>query len=167
MNTVLADLTKLVGRQTDLYRQLLDILRSEHQILLSASVEDLYVNNKKKDVVVLQIKLLDESSSQLIRSICRRLTNSASAETLPDLIPLLPEPHRAHVEADYSLLRSLAQSVKDINRDNEQLLHGALRVIQSSISFLVGCASRGKPVYQNSGRFRTEAMVGPLLSEEA
>jgi flagellar biosynthesis/type III secretory pathway chaperone len=167
MNAVLADLSKLIDRQTGLYEQLLTILRAEHDIILASSLDALHANNKKKDVVILQIKLLDESSGQLIRSLCRRLAGCDSASTLPELILLLNETCRTQVEADYARLRSLAQRVRELNRDNERLLHGALRVIQSSISYLVGCASRGKPVYQNSGRFNMEAMVGPLLSEEA
>ncbi len=167
MMKLLEDLQNLIRNQTELYTKLLDILRRENEIILDSAVDDLFANNKKKEVLILQIKLLDESCEQILEKIYTKVKNFEGKPTLIHLIKILKEPHKAPLKAGYSKLIAIAQSVKELNADNERLIHGSLRAIKSSISFLVSCATSGGPIYENNGQYKTNKMVRSMLREEA
>lgn len=167
MERLMDDLNKLILNQIEFYEKLLEVLHKENEIILSSSVEDLASNNKKKEVVVLQIKLLDESCRQLVEKIYQAKSIEHLESSLPHLMEVLDNSGENQLRPVYTKLVQIAQKVKETNGYNESLIKGSLRAIKSSISFLVSCASSGTPTYENSGQLRSDQMVRSLLSEEA
>lgn len=167
MKQQLDDLQKLIQDQTELYERLLAVLREENGLIVSSSVDALTGCNKKKEVLILHIKLHDESFAKLIEKIYYRVSGRKETPSLSALIGMLDEPYRTRLESAYSQLKRMIHEVKELNSHNERIIKGALRTIKSSISFLVSCASSGSPVYQNSGQIKTESISRPLFSKEA
>jgi len=166
MELLLDDLQKLLHKQIDLYKKLYLILRREHNIILSASIDDLHANNKKKEVAILQIKLLDESCAKLIEKLCRHQQGSP-AELIEQLLSRDDNPQVEPLRTSYATLRSVVRKVRELNTSNERLIRGSLRAIMSSISFLTQCAESGIPCYENSGQLKLQTMAPALLREEA
>lgn len=167
MQPLLEDLHHLLQKQVDLYTKLSLILRREHEIILSASLDDLHVNNKKKEVVVLQIKLLDESCAKVIEKLCCGMIQPQGAAALDLLLARDDHPSARPVRACYETLRAIIRKVRELNAANERLIKGSLRAIMSSISFLTQCAESGIPCYESSGQLKLQAMAPTLLREEA
>ena len=170
MNSVkklLEDLQKLIAEQTYLYKKLLSVLKEENEIILSSSVDELNKNNKKKEVVILQIRLLDESCTKLLEKICQGAPENINPPFFPKLMEIIKEPYSTPLKSGYSKLVSLAQAVKKINTDNERLIKGSLRAIRSSISFLTACVSSGGPFYENRGQLKTDNVVMQMFEKEA
>lgn len=167
MKNLLEDLHKLLLKQTDLYKRLLTVLTREKEIILSSSVEELTTNNKKKDVLVLQIKLLDESCNNLLGKIYSGLPEQRDPYTVEKLLNSIDEPNILPLKNCYIKLIKLVQKIKTTNSDNERLIRGSLRAIKSSISFLIACASSGKPCYESSGQLSPGDVSLSLFNEEA
>ncbi|MEI6128314.1 MAG: flagellar protein FlgN, partial [Pseudomonadota bacterium] len=126
MKSLLDDLLKLLHKQVDLYKNLLAVLNKENEIILSASVEALSLNNKKKEVVILQIKLLDESCLKLVDKIYQKMPRPAGSPSLADLIEQSSLPSMAPLKSCYATLLSVARSVRELNIINERLIKGSL-----------------------------------------
>jgi len=167
MQPLLEDLQHLLHKQIDLYTKLSLILRREHEIILSSSIEALNVNNKKKEVVVLQIKLLDESCAKVTEKLCRGMTGQQGAAALELLLERMDHTAVQPIRACYETLRKIIVKVRELNAANERLIKGSLRAIMSSISFLTQCAESGIPCYESSGQLKLQAMAPTLLREEA
>ncbi|MCX8043190.1 MAG: flagellar protein FlgN [Desulfobacterota bacterium] len=167
MQALLDDLHKLLHKQIDLYSLLYGILRREHDIILSASIDDLHANNKKKEVVILQIKLLDESCAKVIEKLSRHDPQVDGLDAFERLLARNDDPHIADVRSSYCALRSVVRDVRELNAANERLIKGSLRAIMSSISFLTQCAESGVPCYESNGQLKVHNMAPTLLREEA
>ncbi len=169
MKNLLEDLYKLIINETDLYRKLLEVLHEENQIIINSAVEKLHVNNKKKEVLILQIKLLDESCTRVFERIYQQLPETQVPASLREVIESVKEePSAGLLRSVYSKLISLAQTVKEINSTNDRLIKGSLRAIKSSIAFLVSCSSTsGGPCYENSGQLQASPLIAPMIKKEA
>lgn len=167
MKKLVEDLQKIITNQTDLYRKLFSVLCRENEIIQSSSVDDLNRNNKKKDVIILQIKLLDNSCEKLLEKIYKHLSRQPAPLSIHKLIEIIREPYITPLKSVYLKLVSVAQTVKEQNTENERLIKGSLRAIKSSISFLLACASFSSPVYESSGQLKTENIAMTVLKEEA
>jgi len=167
MKRLLDDLLKLIVQQTDLYEALLQTLQRERQIILSSSVEELAKSNKKKEVVILQIKLLDELLIKLAERAGRQPCAGAEQGLLSSMLESIEHPACQAARSAYARLASLAQEVKHVNLENDRLIKGSLRSIKSSLSFLVACASEAAVCYGSSGQMRGEQVSMSLLNEEA
>lgn len=167
MTKLLDNLVKIISKQTDLYRLLLDILLNEHEIILSSSVEELGRNNKKKEVVILQIKLLDESCCKVVEKAKQDFHICRDSDSISNILDSLDGSCCLPAWTAYARLVSLAHEVKRLNIENESLIKGSLRAIKSSMSFLVACASASNSCYVSSGQMRSEQVTMSLLNEEA
>jgi len=167
MHTLLDDLQKLLQKQTDLYKKLLSVLRAEHEIILNSSVDDLHTNNKKKEVVILQIKLLDESCEKILEKIYQKLPAGSSFHSLSDFIEHHQHPSLSPLQGCHAALLAIVHSVKDLNASNERLIKGSLRAIVSSITFLASKSCTASPFYKNTGHLAIDAIPQIMLSEEA
>jgi len=167
MQPLLDDLHHLLQKQIDLYTKLSLILRREHEIILSASISDLSLNNKKKEVVILQIRLLDESCAKVIARLCRDTAGAEDAAALDRVLAHADDPAAKPVRNCYEALRAVIRKVRELNSANERLIRGSLRAIMSSISFLTQCAESGVPCYESSGQLKLQTMAPALLREEA
>ncbi|MCP4716015.1 MAG: flagellar protein FlgN [Deltaproteobacteria bacterium] len=167
MNNLLDDLHKLLTDQTKLYRSLHGVLQQESSCISSSALDDLQENNKKKEVIVLQIQLLDESCSQLLEAIYLHLPHQPEPPSLNNLIGLVNEPDSRPLQLRHEKLLSMARAVKELNCDNENRITGALRAIKGSISFLMSFATDAQPCYESTGMIKQQPALAPLLSKEA
>jgi flagellar biosynthesis/type III secretory pathway chaperone len=167
MIKLLDDLSKTLTNQTDLYTNLLNTLHDEKCIILNSSVSELHLNNKKKDVLILQIKLLDESCARILEKIHKKLPDQKTTPTLLKILDVLREPDAGYLKSAYSKLISIAQSVKELNSDNDMLIKGSLRAIKTSLGFLMSHVPSTGQFYENRGQLKTDNFAGPMLKEEA
>jgi len=166
MKKLLDDLCKLIVKQTDLYAALRETLEREREIILSSSVEELGRSNKKKEVVILQIKLLDESCSLILEGTGHNSYCSGEVGSLSRILESIDHPDCLPAKSAYARLGAVVQEVKRLNIENDRLIRGSLRAIKSSISFLVACASAANACYESSGQMRNEQITMTLLNEE-
>jgi len=167
MNTLMEDLRKLIAKQIVQYKKLLIVLRKEKEIIINSSIDELHTNNKKKEVVILQIKLLDETCLKVLEKIYDIIPTLSGQPSLSSIPEMIQEPHFELLSPAYTHLISLVRSAKTLNSDNERLMKGSLRVIKSSISFLMSCATSPKgSLYENSGQIKTENVGMQLFESE-
>lgn len=167
MRQLLEDLHNLLDEQSTLYKTLITVLKSEQGVVRNFSIEDLYNNNKEKEVLILKIKLLDESCEKLYDKICREMFLDIDPPCLSGLIETLNDPYREKLSRAHSKLKLLAQKAKEINSGNENIIQGSLRAIKNSLSFLMSFAGSADTTYKNSGAVHTQTIAPSFLSEEA
>ncbi len=167
MHELLENLEKIISKLTEQYHALHAILIRENDIIRRSSIDELHENNKKKEVTLLQIRLLEESNTNILDRIYKQLPRTDETPSVVHLAGLMRDPHGSRIRSAYESLLFVAKTVKEINENNEQLIHGSLRAVKSSISYLIACASTGNPMYEKGGALKTERIARPILSEEA
>lgn len=167
MKQHIIDLATILKKQTDLYGHLLEVLEREKLIIVDSAVDDLFANNKKKEVLILQLRLLEESGANLLRKIFAGMLQDRGEPSVPRLIDCLNGPAAMALQRIYHRLLSVAGSVRELNAGNEQRINGALRAIKSSLSFLTAGLGSDHPVYEVSGQLKCAPAGCTLLQEEA
>ena len=167
MKQLLSDLCTILSDQRVLYERLQDVLLHERTCLQDPSIDALNVTNKKKDVLVLQIRLLHESTVRLLETIAARMPGTKQGGTIAQLIERLKEPYRSNVEQAYDQLQTVARRIKQQNAENERMIHGSLRVVRSSLSYLISQAKSGAPLYEPSGTLVQDRIAPRVLCQEA
>ena len=161
------DLCKLILQEKDLYTQMLGVLSRERESIVSSSVDELTVNNKEKDVLLLQIRLLDETCDNILEKLYRSLSGHNGTPSIANLLDLLEPEQSIPLRSGYSRLIDLARQVKEANRDNERMIKGSLRALRSSISFLLSCTQPGRPCYESTGQLKNGGISLSLFNKEA
>jgi hypothetical protein len=166
VNKLLDDLHNMLCKEANYYNELLMRLQEERRIIYELSSPDvLNENNKKKEVILLQIRLLEESRRKLLSDISQNLFRSPQEITISQIIKNAKEPHLSLLMSSYSKLKSLAQAVNEFNNNNAYLIKQSLRIIQGSLSFLVSSA-KATPLYQRTGKMRSDFVPPTMFQRE-
>jgi flagellar biosynthesis/type III secretory pathway chaperone len=165
VDALLAELRGILTREIELHKHLLSLLHKEKACLIDLSTEEIVENTKRKETCTLKIKMLEESRLSLIKRLSPHFSISLHELTLSKLISQLDEPHRSELEEVRSTLRSLINSIQEINQHNSMVVKDALHYCQRSLDFLYS-ATVANPTYVDSGKIKDPTRFGRLLSKE-
>lgn len=127
---------KVLGEQIRCYKELLGVLQKERACLVDLDVRAVEDLAKEKDTLLLRIRLLDEERARLMEGF--REDRSAGEDGAADCLTLAG---LAELTRDESLpamrltLRSLLQSIEDLNGFNGLLIERTLEGIRSQAAF--------------------------------
>jgi flagellar biosynthesis/type III secretory pathway chaperone len=159
-------LITVLEEQIRVYRHLLDCVRKEKEILISANLDDLNENNKTKEAMLLKIRALE----------AQRITNATELSNGLGLtldVPRLLEIAR-HLDTDladklrniHSVLELLLKRVQEFNKQNESLVQTALSNITGAMNEIKGTVT-DKPTYQKKGEMDGHTAAGQIVRREA
>ena len=165
--------TELTGRlvtvleeQIKVYRTLLEVVRKEKEILVSANLDDLNENNRSKEAMLLKIRSLESERLKCAAELSQALNLTAESPRLLDIAKRLDLDGGDKLRNLHSVLELLLRRVQEYNRQNETLVQNALSNITGAMNSIRGTLQE-KPTYQKKGEVEGHASSGQLVSREA
>jgi flagellar biosynthesis/type III secretory pathway chaperone len=133
------------------YRMLLELLQREREYLVNLDVNGVERLSKEKDTLLLKLRLLEEERIRLIKTFT---ADNAIRETIT-----LQELSELTADDDFRIMRSqlksLLQSIQELNDFNMILIARSLSVVRHSVGFL-----------ESFGLFINQSNTGIMLSKE-
>ena len=133
------------------YRLLLEVLQRERQCLINLDANEVERLSKEKDTLLLKLRFLEEERIRLIKTFTAS-NGISSGITLQGLSELTADDDFKIMR---SQLKSLLQSIQELNDFNMILIDRSLKVARHSISFL-----------ESFGLFINQNNTGVMLSRE-
>ena len=167
MKILLEDLQKLLLSEIENYQKLYSTLQQEKKLILDASIDELNRNNKKKEVIILQIKLLDEACLNLLNTLRKKIPGNSGSTSFTEVLDKVHDPQYTSLKKVHAKLLKLAHAVKEHNSENQRLIGANLRIVRGSLSFLTSLVTSGNTFYEGRGQLKQDNIVRPMLREEA
>lgn len=165
LKTQLDKLVDVLGDQVKVYRSLLEIVRKEKDILISADLDDLNENNKSKEAMLLKARTLEAIRLRLASETSAALGLDAENPRLMDIANEAKGEHAERLRSLHSVLQLHVKRVQDYNRQNDVLVQSALENITGAMR-AVRDNLQEKPTYKREGDVKGKAPSGSLVSRE-
>ena len=161
---------KLVKNLEDItkqYRSLLDCVRKEKDILISANIEKLNENNLLKEQLLAKIKSLDSLRVNYAAELAANVGADATQPRLLEIAQRLDGPEADRLRMIHSTLEIITNRLVQINRDNSQYAESALKTVGSAMDNLKETLM-GQKTYQKKGAYQQGPdKSGHFVSKEA
>lgn len=165
METKYSDLLEILEKEVGLFRDFLTLLQKERQYMIDLSLEKLHECHNQKETIIFNLKVLEDARVELISEIQGDNLRDLNV-TLSVIIDNAPLRYKKAMESCQSNLKSLVDSIKEINQINGILADRAINYTRNSLSFLNRLVNQ-LPVYHQSGRVaQQESMVGSLVCKK-
>jgi len=156
-------LLEILEKEVNLFNEFLTLLQRERQYMIDLSLDKLHECHNQKETIVLNLKVLEDARADLISEI--HDDNQTTTTTLSMIIDKAPARYKTGMESCQSNLRSLVDSIREINQINGILADRAINYTRNSLSFLNRLISQ-LPVYHASGRMVHENKTGTLVCKK-
>lgn len=159
-------LVNVLEEQIRVYRHLLDIVRKEKDILISANLDELNENNRGKEAMLIRIRALESQRLAAATAVFSALGLSGEHPRLLEMARHLDTESADRLRNIHSVLELLLRRVQEFNRHNESLVQAALTNITGAMNSIRNTIS-DKATYQKKGEVEGVASAGQLVSREA
>lgn len=171
MNEKLKDnynqLISLLDSQIKVYRNLLDIVRKEKDILISADLDNLSENNKAKEAMLIRVRSLETQRIHVAQELCEQLKLNPEAPRLLEMAVALEGEEGEKLRNLHSVLELLLKRIQEYNKQNEELVSSALSSITGAMKAIRDTLEEN-PTYKREGEKSAKpAQSGQLVSREA
>lgn len=166
MGENITHLLSTLDEQIKVYRALLDVVRKEKEILVSANLDDLNENNRAKEAMLIKIRALENDRVKWAAVVHSDLGLEGNEPRLLEIARYLDSAQADQLRNVHSVLELLLRRVQEYNRQNEQLVQSALTNITGAMKAIKGTLE-AKPTYQKKGEIEGVAHNGQLVSREA
>jgi flagellar biosynthesis/type III secretory pathway chaperone len=147
------------------YRSLLEVVRREKDILVSAKLDDLTENNKAKDAMLLRIRSLENNRQKLARDLAQVVGADVEQPRLLEIAAKLETQNADRLRNLHGVLDLLVKRVSEVNKSNEELVQAALRNITGAMDAIRDSVQE-KPAYGRKGKMAGSATGGNLVRKE-
>lgn len=141
---------------TKLYRQLLEIVRKEKQLLIDANMEKLQENNELKESLLFKIKSVDTLRIRYAAEMATLVHSDHEQPRLLDIAKNLGGAEGDRLRVIHSALDLLVKRLSEINKENEEVAQSALKNLNGALGNIKDTLS-GKKTYSAKG----QAQRGP------
>lgn len=150
------------------YRHLLNVVRRERELLVSANLEELAENNRVKEMTLLKIRELEENRIKSARQLAQIEGLDVERTRLLDFARHYDNsPVGERFRKLHSVLDLLIKRVREHNQYNEALVTSALDTMTGALGNLRDNLGSGK-TYKKTGAVKQgPAESGQLVSREA
>ena len=132
------DLIDTLRQETDLYEQLLGLSSKKTAVIVSGDLKELSQITDEEQGTVAKIAVLDKKRTTAMKDIANVLNMDVNSLRLTDLVQMLdkrPEEQRQLAE-ERDKLKIVADNVKRVNGQNQELLQSSLEMVQFEMNIL-------------------------------
>ncbi len=161
-------LFEILDEQIKVYRLLLEVVRREKEILVSARLDELNENNRSKESLLMKAKDLEMRRLHEATKVAQSLGFPQDKEPrLLEMAHLVDPATAERLRSIHSVLDLLLKRVQSYNSQNENLVQSALENITGAMKALRDTLKEG-PTYQRRGEKDSQmGASGQLVSREA
>lgn len=157
--------------QAKCYRLLLDVVRSEKEILKESQIEKLNAINASKDQLITQIKSLDALRGNYAAELARTIGADTVQPKLLDLAVRMGGAEGEKLRSMHSMLELLIKRLMEINKENADSAQIALTNVNKTLESFKDNLT-GPKNYKRHGQINRQLKAGPeqsgnLVSREA
>lgn len=146
------------------YRALLNVVRKEKDILVSANLDDLNENNKTKEDILLKIRSKENIRLRYVNELSKALNFKDNNPRLLDFAIYFDGERGEELRKMHSVLELLIKRIQGFNKKNESLINSALENINGAMREISDTLHE-KTTYQRKGG-KQPAQSGQLVSRE-
>ena len=166
IKNLVSRLLSVLEEQIKLYRHLLEIVRKEKDILISANLDELNENNRAKEAMLIKIRALETERMAVSNELHLQLKIVGDEPRLMEIARHLHTEEAEKMRNVHSVLELLLRRVQEYSRQNEVLVQSALSNITGAMNAIKGSLQE-KPTYQKKGEVEGHTSAGQLVSRAA
>ncbi len=138
-------ITSILKEQINSYKMLLDLLQKERICLINIDAEKIEEFSKEKDTILMRLRLLEEERAKLTETFAedRGVPNNINLQRLRELTG------DSIFTNLRSQLRSLLQSIEEMNELNRILIDRSIRYFKTTTGFFSSFSS--EPTHKSTG----------------
>ncbi len=155
-----------LGHLIKVYQLLLDNIRNEKDLLIKADLKTLDENNKAKETILLKLRTFENARMKVAKDLAIAIGADADQPRLLEIAAILPVAAGDQLKNQHSVLELLIKRLNEINKENEQLAHAALKNVSGAIGAIRDSLG-GKPVYEKKGNLSKTTAAGKIVRCEA
>ena len=165
MQEIYKDLEEVLEDEIKVYRTLLDLVRREREVLVSAKIDDLNENNKSKELAVIKLKTLERMREKGARDLANAVGANAENPRLLEIAFKIGEPFSTKLRTMHSTLELLIKRIKEINDTNEELIRSSLKAVNGALGAIKDTL-QPKQTYGTSGDLKRSDSLGHFVSKD-
>lgn len=146
-----------------LFKELSESLRSEHELLVKLSMDELKENNEARDRLLAKEGLLDDVRTEMVSKISSYYNLDVSNMSLSQLIPYADNKQRDRLTQCRSVLRSLLREIVESNNKNMTIINSSVQYTRKSLEFIRDMMAPA-PTYGETGLLKKDNVNGNILS---
>ena len=163
MEQLLNRLLMLLVDEIGLYRSLLAVYQDERQALLSFALDNITETSKKKENLILKVKILEEQRIHIIDQIAVNLNRPASDLTITRLAEKVDIRYSYRLSTLGAELSAVLKEMGVLHNANRSLITHCQGLVSGSLAFLSNNLAPD-PVYHRDGSVSTQERSGRLLT---
>ena len=163
MEQLINNLLLLLDDTVALYQSLLALYHEERQSLMAFDLEGIDASAKKKENLILKIKILEEQRQRSMDSIASSLNLDASGLTLTRLAEKVDIRQSYKLSAVGDELSAVVNQIKDVHGANRSLIIHSQGLVTDSLAYLSNHQAPD-PVYYRNGSLAMQGQSGKLLT---
>lgn len=151
-------------KEIALYKEFIPVLQSETENLIGRDYKGLYETVSQKEHLIVQLDSMGRQRQRLLRDAAEALGIKGEVN-LSAIIEKAGYPDNEELKRHQSMILSIFESVKEINKVNSLVVKGSLENIKKTLGFLGNFMHKAN--YKSSGAFEGIDLKGTRLSEGA
>ncbi len=160
MEKRISDLLDILGKEINLYRELIKHAEEKTALLAQGRLEVILESSKIEETYNIKLRFLENEMKRLCSEI-RRISGIASEEfTLIKLAESLEQSLAAELKSQVSLFRTLIMQLKAVSQRNLGMIEKSVKYTRGLLDLISGATSP----YQQTGLFRSIPAVQPTFS---
>jgi len=163
MEQLLNRLLMLLLDEVGLYKSLYDVYQDERQALLAFKLDGITGTSKKKENLILKVKILEEQRTHIVHQLAENLGQPASELTLTRLAEKVDIRYSYKLSTLGAELSAVLKEIGVLHHANRSLITHSQGLVSDSLAFLNNNLTPD-PVYHRDGRVGRQDRGGRLLT---
>jgi len=161
MQAVMNEISQRLGQEVELYRQLLEVVTEERDILLNGDHQRLIGTTERKIAVCEELAAVQVDRRELMQKLS---PDHERPLKLSDLANYLPRAQQGTFRSLISKLAQMAARLTDLNQANKSFIEEALDTVEGILHAITG--GGGGASYGNKGKCQNRHSLPRLVTRE-
>lgn len=160
---------KMIANLDDMlknYRQLLDLVRKEKDLLITSNLEMLNENNNLKEQTIIKIKALDATRMTYASELAHFVQADTAQPRLLEIAQKMGGTEGEKLRTMHSALEMVIKRLSEINKGNVIFAESALKTVNSALENFKDALTPQK-TYQKKGKYQQGSQTGHMVKREA
>jgi len=162
MEELLVSLQNLLNRHIGLHRQLLEMVRQEHEALTQIDLKEIQEITFSKEALIYAIQVCEKERKEV--------SEKLGVQSMEALIQALENNQRMEqakgFRSAFTTLKLLIERIKDQNDQNSTLVENSLEHVQNMKKNLLGLSETRSNTYSSQGQAQGSGESKPRLIEK-
>lgn len=161
---------KMISNLDDMlknYRQLLDIVRKEKDLLITSNIDQLNENNNTKEQVIIKIKALDAVRMTYASELAHLVGADTAQPRLLEIAQKIGGAEAEKLRTMHAALEMVIKRLSEINKTNVVYAESALQTVNSALENFKDALIGPQKTYQQKGKYKQPEQSGHLVTRKA